>query len=325
MSDARDEAPTKRLTRCFFNYGTSAQCRRPASTTINGKAYCAKHAAELFGQTLADRRLALNSGRRGRSGGELDRAVQVTIIKLLASATASLNRTKKVLFAERHPTVAERMGLRYRRGSLAPEMEQDWSVSTQATRGLPAYLVIAEHLRVLGGEAAEDGFNIPRPTAHLHGGAKILANLQRSIDAALADDAARRMIDELGNAALEPGKLERSLRLCQQLLHAYMPHPAQQRGSGRATNLSSDAAVVLLAGCWWLATGKWPPVSAKTTSHFYAWAIATLKRLNPEIASFVTSANALVHALRRHPPPVHGLSGPWIARSLVCRNQPHTA
>lgn len=190
---------------------------------------------------------------------------------------------------------------------------------------MPAYLVIAEHLRVLGGETAEDGFYIPRPPTHLDGGAKILANLKHSMDAALADEAARRMIDELGNAAFEPGKLERSLRLCQQLLHAYMPHQQRHRGSGRPTNHSSDTAVVLLGGCWWLVTGSWPPASAKTTSHFNRWAVATLRRLNPGIASFITSTNALVHALKRHPQPDHGLLGPWVARTIVGRNQPDVA
>jgi hypothetical protein len=307
------------FTQCFFGYGSSSQCHRLATEEIRGKAYCEEHAKQIKDQTFSDRRLALNTRRGIRSGGQLDRAVEVTIRALLAAATASLKRTKRVLLAARHPTVEERMNIRYRRGSLIAELDRDWSAAAAPHRGIVAYSVMEEHLRVLGGERSEDGFFIPRAEAYLGGGRSGLTKLKHSLDAALADVAVRRFIDERSHYEVEPGTLERSLLRSQELLNDCMSKLGPPRSAGRASNVSSDAAIVMLAGCWWLATGKWPPMSAQSKSHFYGWARSSVKRLNPDLASHITSNHAIYHALRRHPLGTTTLPGPWLARDVVSR------
>lgn len=316
---------TRRLTQCFYHYGYPSRCPKPATMGIRGKPYCTDHATLLIGETVSDRRLALDARKADADNGQLEQAVETAISTLFDAASAWLTQTKWTGSVERHPTVEERLDIRYRQGSPVSGLGRDWSISVDPNRGLPTYSVIAEHLRLLGGDEDEDGFSIPRPEASLSGGRKGLKKLKRSIDTALASEAVRRLIDELGNKARQPRKLERSLRLSQTLLSEYMPDGERPRRAGRAANTSVDAAVVLLAGCWWLVTGERPSMSTVGVGHFYEWAKASLKHLNPEVASLIDTDSKIVHALRRHKPAANVLPGPWLARMVVRRNGPQIA
>jgi hypothetical protein len=314
--------------RCFHRVGFPDQCQSRSTEMRHGRAYCAEHAAQLDRNQPQGRMLRSNPHRLTEEEGGLDTAIRETLARLEAAAIASFGdgaaRPRGLAASDPSGWVADRMATRYRRKAPQNDLPSRWEAVGLEETGRPASTIIESALRGLAGIDEGNEFLIPSshvPAVPLR---DHLEAVEQSLKELLRDEVAARQLVALADADAEAKAVRVRVSQLQTALPALIAQLDATKVQHRPPKTAADAAAVLLAGCWWLAIGRWPSVANEGKGRFYDWGYASLRRLRPDLADPSQQALAgLARAIKRQkkivPPDGDAVDipGPWLAWRIL--------
>lgn len=323
------------VAKCWYRNALAERCRRHAEYGRGSHLYCAEHAALLDAEAPVGRTMRSNPYMLTDEEGGLDKAISEAVARLEAEAVGSLNSGSVSLsrLKASDPTswVAARMDIRYRQELPENAKPHRWIAAPTPGEGRTARRIIDDALRGLAGIDDGSAFFIPGkviPSTEL---AAHLDRLYRILEAGQRNKAIAQQVAEFIDAVPEAkAAMKEAARL-----HARLPTLVGQldaRKIGhRSPNTAPDAAAVLLAGCWWLAVGRWPSSSNDGKGRFYRWAHAVLKNLRPDLLRLPTQAAAddargLGRSIKRQRTPILAgtgagdVLGPWLAMRVLAES-----
>jgi hypothetical protein len=313
---------------CWYRTPLGERCRRRASEVRGSHAYCVDHAAMRDAITPIGRSMRSNPHGIDEEQGPIEPAIAAAIAHLEAAAASWLsgNASRLSVIAPSDPAgwVAGRMGIRYSQEPPQADTPNRWTVAASAQNGWTAKDIIDEALHGLVGSDDSNAFRIPGrigPTTKL---GSHLERLYRLLDAGQRNKAIASQAVELVDAEPEAKAVMKEMAK----LHARLPELLRQMGAHRyghrSPNTVPDAAAVLLAGCWWLAVGRWPAMSNVGKGGYYDWALKVLMTLRPDLlqprkAGRDMAPVGLGRSIKRRGDVVpsldnaNDLPGPWLA------------
>jgi hypothetical protein len=194
-----------------------------------------------------------------------------------------------------------------------------WSTGHAGTEGQAGGALIWLSLRWLADVGEAPPFAGPR--GERSASEKKLFAHRKVVAALLKDEDVLRLLSDGPGAKKDRDSLRQSLGQTRDLIAKVWPGAAIEAWctaitGGRPRNTPSDAALVLLAGCWWVATGTWPSTPKVVAGSFFNWTRATLMRLRPDLGREVVSEVAIQKALKRCKAVTGEGGGPWLALAV---------
>lgn len=309
--------------RCFFHDPLGMQCSSRASEVRGNFVFCELHARIEDARLPPGRTLVTNAQRLGDETGARDDAAASALNALKRSAILAFGdgaaRPRGVSAPEPGKWVAHRLRVRYRRTTLGyrPGVIR-WRIAGAQESGATASSIVQRALEGLAGVDDDDEFLIRAQSSALTGPIRALRGLQKALDASIGDAGLRMEVAERAITSAVWSGLRRNMEQTQLRVAAALSELESAKRGHRPRNVASDAAVILLAGCWWLVVGSWPTQAKDGKGRFHDWAIPVLKEFRSDLASGLR-ANSMMHALSRQ----HHLyaeaarrrepCGPWLA------------
>jgi hypothetical protein len=275
------------------------RCSRAAVREEAPGLYCREHAAELRAA------LPLPGRDLARDRDALRITIQQVLARLHEVGTVALAQTLRISAVDAARKIDDVLQRQFRQ-------EEDGHHFLPG-EGLPAFVLIPLSLQWLADTTQVAMF--PGPVQSYTSVQNGLTELLRQTETILAAPAFMALVSDQVTERRAALRLHALLREAVCLLPAFAVRDAEA-GSTRPKQINSDAAVVLLAGCWWLATGRWPPKNKAMFGAFSDWARAVFLDIRPDLAAAVTSEGAVRKALWRQRHVTGAGGGPWLALDI---------
>jgi hypothetical protein len=201
-------------------------------------------------------------------------------------------------------------------------IDGSWLPVTSDGEGQAGHTLVWRSLLWLAGESqnpveGEEVPTFPGPLGGWGDAVNRLTAIHNNIDGALQDPDFSRLLADGPGSERDRRELGRALRVVRHLIAKVVASPSCIPASrGQPAKVTSDAAVVLLAGCWWLAAGVWPRPASKV-DRFDRWSDDTLCLLRPDLSQKLDGITSIGRALDRWKKVTGDGSGPWLARNVL--------